>query len=170
METVIQRTAPAARVLPLRRRLDEELVESLRESIIAKLTLSSSKAPTEASNRDWFVAAALTARDRIVYHWAESRSRMRVENRKRVYYLSLEFLIGRLLGEVMNNLELTEPFKAALGDLGVDYDRMFSAEPDAALGNGGLGVLQRVTWKVWRRWLSRRSVTASGTTMASSAR
>ena len=66
---------------------------------------------------------------------------MRVENRKRVYYLSLEFLIGRLLGDVLNNLELTEPFDAALGDLGVDIDRMFSAEPDAALGNGGLGRL-----------------------------
>ena len=66
---------------------------------------------------------------------------MRVENRKRVYYLSLEFLIGRLLGEVLNNLDLTEPFDAALGDLGVDIEDMFSAEPDAALGNGGLGRL-----------------------------
>jgi starch phosphorylase len=66
---------------------------------------------------------------------------MRLQNRKRVYYLSLEFLIGRLLGEVLNNLELTDPFNAALGDLGVDVEKMFSAEPDAALGNGGLGRL-----------------------------
>ncbi len=113
----------------------------VKETILAKLTLDSGQSPTEASDRDWFVAAALTARDRIVHHWAESKRRMRVENRKRVYYLSLEFLIGRLLGEVLNNLELTEPFNAALGDLGVDLDHMFSAEPDAALGNGGLGRL-----------------------------
>ena len=141
MEKVIHRVTPDGRVVPRRGHISEELVESLRESIIGKLTLTSSKAPTEASSRDWFVAAALTARDRIVYHWAESRSRARIENRKRVYYLSLEFLIGRVLGEVMNNLELTDAFMAALGDLGVEYERMFNAEPDAALGNGGLGRL-----------------------------
>ncbi|MGH6925089.1 MAG: glycogen/starch/alpha-glucan phosphorylase [Propylenella sp.] len=121
--------------------LREEDVEAARQAILAKLTLDTGKVPTGASDRDWFVAAALTARDRIVHHWAESKKRARTENRKRVYYLSLEFLIGRLLGEVLNNLQLTEPFHAALGDLGVNIDHMFSSEPDAALGNGGLGRL-----------------------------
>ena len=141
MEKRIQRAAPGERVVPYRRRISEEAIESVRESVIAKLTLESGKSPTEASDRDWFVAAALTARDRIVHHWAESNRRLRVENKKRVYYLSLEFLIGRLLGEVLNNLELTETFNAALGDIGVELQNMFSAEPDAALGNGGLGRL-----------------------------
>ena len=121
--------------------VDEDAITAVKETILAKLTLNAGQSPTQASDRDWFIAAALTARDRIVHHWAESNRRMRVENRKRVYYLSLEFLIGRLLGEVLNNLELTEPFNAALGDLGVDLGHMFSAEPDAALGNGGLGRL-----------------------------
>jgi starch phosphorylase len=116
-------------------------VKAVREAILAKLTLFSGKVPTGASNRDWYIAAALAARDRIVHHWAESKRRMRKENRKRVYYLSLEFLIGRLLGEVLNNLELTETFEAALGDLGVDTGNMLASEPDAALGNGGLGRL-----------------------------
>ncbi len=119
----------------------DEDIEAIRETILAKLTLDTGKVPTTASHRDWFIAAALTARDRIVHHWAESKRRMRAENNKRVYYLSLEFLIGRLLGEVLNNLGLTEAFHAALGDLGVDIERMFSSEPDAALGNGGLGRL-----------------------------
>jgi starch phosphorylase len=119
----------------------DEDIEAVRETIIAKLTVFSGKTPTGASDRDWFIAAALTARDRIVYHWADSKKRMRSEHRKRVYYLSLEFLIGRLLGEVLNNLGMTGPFHAALGDLGVDLDHMFSSEPDAALGNGGLGRL-----------------------------
>src|SRR6185503_3214754 len=132
---------PDERVIAYRAPVSEDAAAAVKDSILAKLTLDSGKSPTEASNRDWFVAAALTARDRIVYHWAESKRRMRVENRKRVYYLSLEFLIGRLLGEVLNNLELAEPFDAALGDLGVDIGPMFSAEPDAALGNGGLGRL-----------------------------
>lgn len=141
MEKRIQRVPPGGGLAVDHRGMSEEAIESVRESIIAKLTLDSGQNPTEASNRDWFVAAALTARDRIVHHWAESKRRMRIENKKRVYYLSLEFLIGRLLGEVLNNLELTETFKAALGDLGVELERIFSAEPDAALGNGGLGRL-----------------------------
>jgi glycogen phosphorylase len=129
------------RAFAFRRAADDEVVAAIKESILAKLTLDAGKSPTQASDRDWFIAAALTARDRIVHHWAESKRRVRVQDRKRVYYLSLEFLIGRLLGEILNNLELTEPFKAALGDLGVDLAHMFSAEPDAALGNGGLGRL-----------------------------
>src|SRR5205807_8855814 len=59
----------------------------------------------------------------------------------RVYYLSLEFLIGRLFNDVLGNLGLTEVVDAALGDLGVDLVRLRAAEPDAALGNGGLGRL-----------------------------
>lgn len=134
-------STPDERVVAYHPPVSEDAAAAVKDSILAKLTLDSGNSPTEATNRDWFVASALTARDRIVYHWAESKRRMRVENRKRVYYLSLEFLIGRLLGEVLNNLELTEPLDAALGDLGVDVERMFSAEPDAALGNGGLGRL-----------------------------
>src|SRR5690348_9837165 len=112
-------STPEERVIAYRPPVSEEAADSVKDSVLAKLTLDSSNSPTEASNRDWFVAAALTARDRIVHHWAESKRRMRVENRKRVYYLSLEFLIGRLLGEVLNNLDMTDPFDAALGDLGV---------------------------------------------------
>jgi starch phosphorylase len=143
MEDRIQSAVPAPddRVRGYLDPPSEAEIAAIREAILAKLTLASGKSPTEASDRDWFVAAALTARDRIIYHWAESKRRMRVENKKRVYYLSLEFLIGRLLGEVLNNLQLTDAFDAALGDIGVDIGHMFSAEPDAALGNGGLGRL-----------------------------
>jgi starch phosphorylase len=119
---------------------DEEIAAT-RSAILAKLTLAVGKNPENASERDWFVAAALTARDRMAYRWIESNRRIYKESSKRVYYLSLEFLIGRLLRDVLNNLGLTETFHAALGDLGVDVDEMFKAEPDAALGNGGLGRL-----------------------------
>ena len=60
---------------------------------------------------------------------------------KRVYYLSLEFLIGRLLRDALSNLELTSAFQAALAKLGVNLDLVEALEPDAALGNGGLGRL-----------------------------
>ncbi len=122
-------------------RASADEIEAIRSAILTKLTLAAAKDPTTASDRDWFIAAALTVRDRIVHRWAETKRRNRSENRKTVYYLSLEFLIGRMLRDVLHNLQLTTSFEAALGDLGVDIDRMFAAEPDAALGNGGLGRL-----------------------------
>ena len=88
-----------------------------------------------------FVAAALAIRDRIIHRWLASERASHAKGSKRVYYLSLEFLIGRLLSDVLGNLGMAEVFRAALGDLGVDLNRLRSAEPDAALGNGGLGRL-----------------------------
>jgi starch phosphorylase len=112
-----------------------------REAINAKLTYAVGKNAVTASDRDWFVATALALRDRMVDPWIASSKATYAEGRKRVYYLSLEFLIGRLLFDTMNNLGLTESFRAALGDLGVDMDKLRTVEPDAALGNGGLGRL-----------------------------
>src|SRR5207253_1772848 len=91
--------------------------------------------------RDWFVATALALRDRVIHRWLAVNRLSHAEGRKRVYYLSLEFLIGRLFADVVENLRMTETVKAALGDLGVDLDKVRRAEPDAALGNGGLGRL-----------------------------
>ena len=120
--------------------LDED-VASLRRAVVTKLTYSVGKDPIVASDRDWFVAVALTTRDRIVERWMPSTRSSYAQKRKRVYYLSLEFLIGRLLGDSLNNLGLTELMRAALAELGVDLERLRAVEPDAALGNGGLGRL-----------------------------
>jgi starch phosphorylase len=119
----------------------DEDIATLRRAVVAKLTYAVGKDPIVASHRDWFVAVALTVRDRIVERWFPSTRAMYAEGRKRVYYLSLEFLIGRLLTDSLNNLGLLEPMRAALGELGVDLDRLRQIEPDAALGNGGLGRL-----------------------------
>jgi starch phosphorylase len=120
---------------------DEEDFVEIKSAVLAKLTLSVGKDPASATDRDWFVAAALTARDRIIHSWLAADRMSRGKGRKRVYYLSLEFLIGRLFGDVMDNLGLTETVNAALGDLGVNLNRLRASEPDAALGNGGLGRL-----------------------------
>ena len=69
------------------------------------------------------------------------RAETKRRKKKRVYYLSIEFLIGRLLFDTLTNLQLVEPTRAALAKLGVDLDRLREIEPDAALGNGGLGRL-----------------------------
>jgi glycogen phosphorylase len=119
----------------------DEDVAALRRAVIAKLTYAVGKDPMVATERDWFVATALTVRDRIVDRWMVSTRATYEKHRKRVYYLSLEFLIGRLLIDSLSNLQMLEPMRAALAELGVDLDSLREVEPDAALGNGGLGRL-----------------------------
>lgn len=119
---------------------DGDEIEAVKSEILAKLTLSVGKRAEHATPRDWFVAVALTARDRVVHSFLEG-DRDVGPGEKRVYYLSLEFLIGRLLTDVLSNLGQIETFRLALGDLGVDIGTVLDDEPDAALGNGGLGRL-----------------------------
>ncbi len=116
-------------------------VASLRASILDKLTYQMGKARVVATERDWFIATALAARDRVVDRWMASTDQANQVGAKRVYYLSLEFLIGRQLFDVLNNLSLTETVRLALASLDVDLDTLRRLEPDAALGNGGLGRL-----------------------------
>jgi starch phosphorylase len=120
---------------------EAEDIATLRRALVAKLTYAVGKDPLVASHHDWFMAAALTVRDRIVDRWFPSTRATYAQKRKRVYYLSMEFLIGRLLADSLNNLGLTETMRAALAELGVDLERLRTIEPDAALGNGGLGRL-----------------------------
>jgi starch phosphorylase len=119
----------------------DDAIAEIRGAVLAKLTLAVGKDAAAATDRDWFVATALAVRDRVIHRWLASERANQRKAVKRVYYLSLEFLIGRLLGDVLGNLGLTEVFTQALGDLGVDLTRLSAAEPDAALGNGGLGRL-----------------------------
>jgi starch phosphorylase len=116
-------------------------LEEIKSAVLAKLALELGKDAAAATERDWFVAAALTIRDRVVHRWLTVDRTSHAQGRKRVYYLSLEFLIGRLFADVLCNLGWTETFRAALGDLGVDLNRLRAVEPDAALGHGGLGRL-----------------------------
>jgi starch phosphorylase len=114
---------------------------ALRDAILAKLTYELGKTPDRAGPQDWYYATALAVRDRVVEVWMRAQAETLAQKKKRVYYLSIEFLIGRLLLDTLTNLRLVEPAKRALADLGVDFDEIRAVEPDAALGNGGLGRL-----------------------------
>ena len=114
---------------------------TLRADILEKLTYNVGKNLVAANPHDWFVATALAVRDRIIDHWLPQTRAAYTAQRKQVYYLSLEFLIGRLLADNVNNLEMTEAVTEALTSLGAEYDAVRAQEPDAALGNGGLGRL-----------------------------
>src|SRR5271165_6031956 len=111
----------------------EDDIEQFKAAVLAKLMAALGKDPPAATGRDWFFATAMALRDRIIHRWLASDRESFARGRKRIYYLSLEFLIGRLLNDVVGNLRLTEVVRRALGDLGVDYDRIRSLEPDAAL-------------------------------------
>ena len=94
-----------------------------------------------AKPHDWFAAAVLSVRDSIIDRWMESTRRTYEAGAKRVYYLSLEFLIGRLLRDALSNMGMTREMAQALRDHGLDLAQLEELEPDAALGNGGLGRL-----------------------------
>jgi len=120
---------------------DAAEVAAFRDKVLAKLTYSVGKDPEHAVDHDWFEAIALATRDHLVDRWMAHTRAIYAQQRKRVYYLSLEFLIGRLLLDSLSNLGLLDIARTALRDLDVDLERIRTLEADAALGNGGLGRL-----------------------------
>ncbi|MEQ8306221.1 MAG: glycogen/starch/alpha-glucan phosphorylase [Hoeflea sp.] len=115
--------------------------DALAAEIIERLTYSIGKDAKVAKPHDWLTATILVIRDRVIDRWMESTRQTYETGGKRVYYLSLEFLIGRLTRDAVSNLEMLDEVRAALQSLGVDFDAVTALEPDAALGNGGLGRL-----------------------------
>jgi starch phosphorylase len=110
-------------------------------SIQRHIRYSLAKDARQLSGGEWFRAVALAVRDRLVERMLETEARYARADVKRIYYLSLEFLMGRALGNNLTNLGLAEPWRAALDQLGVDLEAVRVTEGDAALGNGGLGRL-----------------------------
>ncbi|MBN1412790.1 MAG: glycogen/starch/alpha-glucan phosphorylase [Spirochaetales bacterium] len=116
-------------------------VESLKKSFINHLVYSLAKDQYSATSLDLYQALSLTVRDMLIERWIETQQTYYEKDAKRVYYLSMEFLIGRSLGNALINLGLYENMAAALKDLGYDIDELREEEFDAGLGNGGLGRL-----------------------------
>ena len=114
---------------------------TLQASILRHLTFTVGKDAPHASPHDWRMALSHAIRDQIVEPWFASTRRTWAEDRKRVYYLSMEFLIGRILEDAMINLGLYDMAAEAMAHFGQDIRVVIDDEPDAALGNGGLGRL-----------------------------
>ena len=115
--------------------------EALAAEILSALKYRLGKDATVATDYDWLTASIKVVRDRIVDEWISSTKEAYDQSAKRVYYLSLEFLIGRLMRDAFSNLGLMDAMRQALASLGVEFDVIARLEPDAALGNGGLGRL-----------------------------
>jgi len=115
--------------------------DGLKTSFRSSLFYRLAKDQFTTTSHDDFMALSMAVRDRIVERWIKTQQQYHQTNVKRVYYLSLEFLIGRLLSNNMLNLNLSGPVKDALKELDLEYDIIRDEEPDAGLGNGGLGRL-----------------------------
>lgn len=116
-------------------------VRALREAIVTKLAYALGTTPETATDREWYTAVALAARDRTIDVWMQSARSATQRKAKRVYYLSIEFLVGKLLIDTLGNLGLLDAMREAVAGFGKDLDRLRLCEPDPGLGSGGLGRL-----------------------------
>jgi starch phosphorylase len=116
-------------------------VGALKRAIANKLMYVVGKDSISASPNDWLHAAAYAVRDQLVGRWMKTTRAQYAQDVKRVYYLSMEFLIGRTFTNALLAVEMLESLRQALAELDVDLDTLTDLEPDAALGNGGLGRL-----------------------------
>jgi len=121
--------------------LNQDNVANLKRSITDKLIYTVGKDPACAQAKDWLRATALAVRDRLVDRASATAQAQQASDIKHVYYLSIEFLIGRAFTNAMLALDIQRDVQHALAELGVDIAALPDLEPDAALGNGGLGRL-----------------------------
>ena len=119
----------------------EMSVEGLKDDYAWHLRYTLAKDDAHTTPRDRYTAFATAVRDRIVERWISTQEEYGRQNTKRVYYMSLEFLIGRLLGNNVINLKADQLCRDALQDFGVNWNDLRDYETDAGLGNGGLGRL-----------------------------
>ncbi len=116
-------------------------VQALKKSIVYKLIFSIGRSPREASQRDWLNATLYAVRDLVTEGWITTARQARADDVRRVYYLSMEFLIGRTLSNALIAEDVYSLTKEALNELSVDLEEILAKEVDPGLGNGGLGRL-----------------------------
>ena len=115
--------------------------EEFKQSVVDNLKMLFRRSVEDADQQQLFQAVAYATKDIVVDQWMASHKEFEKQDKKIVYYLSMEFLMGRALGNIIINLKGNQAIKEAVEELGLDLDVIEDQEPDAALGNGGLGRL-----------------------------
>ena len=115
--------------------------QQFKEALTRRLKRQYGKDSTQTSKHDLFDAVSATALDVIMPNWMETRKHYANKTTRQVYYLSAEFLMGRALGNNLINMGIKDAIVEVLKDLDIDYNILEDEEPDAGLGNGGLGRL-----------------------------
>lgn len=116
-------------------------VEALKHSIAYKLMFIVGKDPSIANNHDWLNATLFAVRDRMVERWLRSNRAQLSQDVRQVYYLSMEFLLGRTLSNALMAMGIYDSIEQALDEMGLDLGELLQEENDPGLGNGGLGRL-----------------------------
>ncbi len=132
------KVTPTVKAAAAKIKFDKEL---FKRSVIYNVKTLYRKTLEEASAQQIFQAVSYAIKDQIVENWMETQKAYEKEDPKMVYYMSMEFLMGRAMGNNMINMQAYEEVKEALNELGLDLNFLEDQEPDAALGNGGLGRL-----------------------------
>ena len=115
--------------------------EEFKQNVEDNLKVLFRRSVEDADQQQLFQAVAYATKDIVIDQWMASHKQIEKEDKKIVYYLSMEFLMGRALGNMIINLKGNKAIKEAIEELGLDLDAIEDQEPDAALGNGGLGRL-----------------------------
>ena len=110
----------------------------VKKNLETKLSRHFGCTPAEASREQMYKAAALCVRDILTEKRQQFKQKVNKEGAKRVYYMCMEFLVGRSLKTNLCNLGITEEYRAALCEMGFELEELYECEPDAGLGNGGL--------------------------------
>lgn len=120
---------------------DEPELNTLKKALSENLVNSVGKDHLTATQRDWFYTAAYVVRNRLISRRIETKRKYHNRDAKRIYYFSMEFLMGRTLMNSLHNLALEPDYREAMDQMGINLDEIKEMEHDAALGNGGLGRL-----------------------------
>ena len=144
--------------------------EKFKQLIIEKLGSSFATSAEKATKEQVYKATCIVIRDLLIRNKQHNNAEIEKKGLKRVYYLCMEFLIGRSLGNNLFNLGMTDIASAALKELGFDLDELIELEADPGLGNGGLGRLAACLWTVWLPWDTPRWAFPYDTTTACSDR
>ena len=116
-------------------------VLSVQKSIVQHIEYTLSKTRFDINSQYLFQGTALSVRDRLLEQWNDTQIFIKINNPKKIYYLSIEFLLGRLLQNALVCLDLEKCYKEALDEFGIKIEEIYEEENDPALGNGGLGRL-----------------------------
>lgn len=126
---------------PVTNDLKQNDVDSLQKDFVNHVEYSLAKDKYSATQRDFYKSLCYTIRDRLFERWIETQQAYYRHDAKRIYYISMEYMMGRTLDNALINMDLETPLKNALWQLGIDMEELAQIEFDAGLGNGGLGRL-----------------------------
>ncbi len=138
-------------------------VEALKHSIAYKLMFIIGKDPAIANKHEWLNATLFAVRDRMVERWLRSNRAQLSREVRPVYYLSMEFLIGRTLSNALLSLGIYDDVSSALAEMGLDLEELIDEENDPGLATA-VWAARRLASLTRRRWVCRDAVTASATT------